>query len=127
MKKVVLTLVIAFFGITLFAQRSDNAVLVIQTNGVCEKCETKFKENVPFFKGVVDCSYDQKTSKLTVVYSTKKTTPDEIRESVSKLGYDADQVKADAKAREKLPACCKVQKGTPAGCGHNHSGCGHKH
>ena len=111
--------------------------VVIQTNGVCSKCEALFKENVPFFKGVKDYSYDPKTAKMTIAYDSKKTNPDLLRQQISKLGYNADNVKADPAARAKLPACCQVDKkpGQDAGCGghdankggcsgHNHGGCG---
>ena len=102
--------------------------VVIQTNGVCSKCEALFKENVPFFKGVKDYSYDPKTSKMTIAYDSKKTNPDLLRQQISKLGYNADNVKADPAARAKLPACCQVEKkpGQDAGCcGHdaNKGGC----
>ena len=111
--------------------------VVIQTNGVCSKCEALFKENVPYFKGVKDYSYDPKTAKMTIAYDSKKTNPDLLRQQISKLGYNADNVKADPAARAKLPACCQVDKkpGQDAGCsghdankggcsGHNHGGCG---
>ena len=107
--------------------------VVIQTNGVCEKCEALFKENVPFFKGVKDYTYDPKTSKMTITYDSKKTNPDLLRQQISKLGYNADNVKADPAARAKLPACCQAEKkaGQPSGCcghGENHGNCsGHHH
>ena len=40
--------------------------------------------------------------------NTDKTSPEEIKEAISKLGYDADEVKADSAAYNKLPSCCKV-------------------
>ena len=107
--------------------------VVIQTNGVCSKCEALFKENVPFFKGVKDYAYDPKTAKMTITYDSKKTNPDLLRQQISKLGYNADNVKADPAARAKLPACCQAEKkATQASgcCGHgeNHgSCCGHNH
>ena len=106
--------------------------VVIQTNGVCSKCEALFKENVPFFKGVKDYTYDPKTSKMTITYDSKKTNPDMLRQQISKLGYNADNVKADPAARAKLPACCQVDKkpAQAAGCcGHdaNKGGCNGQH
>lgn len=105
--------------------------VVIQTNGVCSKCEALFKENVPYFKGVKDYTYDPKTSKMTITYDSKKTNPDMLRQQISKLGYNADNVKADPAARAKLPACCQVEK-KPAQsgcCGHdaNKGGCSGQH
>lgn len=113
--------------------------VVIQTNGVCSKCEALFKENVPYFKGVKDYTYDPKTSKMTITYDSKKTNPDLLRQQISKLGYNADNVKADPAARAKLPACCQVDKkpaqaagccdhGSKSGCsGHNHGQCQGNH
>ena len=109
--------------------------VVIQTNGVCSKCEALFKENVPFFKGVKDYTYDPKTSKMTISYDAKKTNPDMLRQQISKLGYNADNVKADPAARAKLPACCQAEKkpaqaagccghdANKGGCSGHHSGC----
>lgn len=121
------------------ATTSTMQKVVIQTNGVCSKCEALFKENVPFFKGVKDYTYDPKTSKMTITYDSKKTNPDMLRQQISKLGYNADNVKADPAARAKLPACCQVDKkpGQAAGCcdhgsksgcsGHNHGQCQGNH
>ena len=155
MKKLAILIIAALIGFSATAQNakvttapSSNSKtatttgiqkVVIQTNGVCSKCEALFKENVPFFKGMKDYAYDPKTAKMTISYDSKKTNPDLIRQQISKLGYNADNVKADPAARAKLPACCQVDKkpGQEAGCGghsgcsgHGNSGCGgcgHKH
>ena len=111
-------------AVSVMAQKSSNEVIVIQTNGVSEKCKVIFTEKVPYFRGVVDFSYDIKTAKMTVAYNPKKTTPAEIRKGVSDLGYNADDVKANPEARAKLPECCRMPK--PSSCSHS---CGghHKH
>ena len=121
MKKYFVTLLVVLCSVSLMAQKSNNEVIVIQTNGVCEKCKTIFTEKVPYFKGVVDFSYDVKTAKMTVTYNPKKTTPAEIRKRVSDLGYNADDVKANPEARAKLPDCCRAAN---SGCSRS---CGHKH
>lgn len=106
--------------------KKNYEVIEIQTNGVCQMCKDRILENAPFWKGVKDCRYDMKTSKVRVVYDPTKTTPHRIRESISKLGYDADDVKADANARAKLPACCRAEKGSANSCsGSKESGCSH--
>lgn len=112
-------------GQTKSVQTTTIQKVVIQTNGVCEKCENLFRENVPFFKGVKDYSYDSKTSKMTITYDSKKTSPDQLRQQISKLGYNADNVKADAAARAKLPACCQVEKKAAHSDGCDHDHCGH--
>jgi copper chaperone CopZ len=149
MKKIAILVLVVMMGFTAAAQTAKTTStqktattttsatsiqkVVIQTNGVCEKCEALFKENVPYFKGVKDYTYDPKTSKMTITYDSKKTNPDLLRQQISKLGYNADNVKADPAARAKLPACCQAEKkATQASgcCGHgeNHGNCsGHHH
>ena len=133
MKKLILLALVSLITLGVSAQQSKTATkgvqtVTIQTNGVCQKCADKFKENVPYFKGVKSYNYDMKTAKLTINYDAKKTNPDQLRQEVSKLGYNADNVKADPAARAKLPACCRVEKGK-SGCGGcaghgNGQGCG---
>ena len=84
--------------------------VVIQTNGVCEKCEALFKENVPYFKGVKDYTYDPKTSKMTITYDSKKTNPDLLRQQISKLGYNADNVIADQKKPHRPQVVVDTEK-----------------
>ena len=96
---------------TVSSKASTLTTITIQTNASknCKSCVNRFKENVPFFKGVKDYTFDTATAKLTVTYDTKKTTADQIRKQISDLGYDADKVKANPAARAKLPACCRKE------------------
>ncbi len=50
---------------------------------------------------------DDKNMTITVYYNGQKTNVDNIRTGISQLGYDADDVKADVAAYEKLDNCCK--------------------
>lgn len=118
MKKLILLALVSLITLGANAQKAskNEQSVTIQTNGVCQKCADKFNENVPYFKGVKSYTYDQKTAKLTIKYDSKKTNPDQLRQQISKLGYNADDVKADQAARAKLPACCRAEKGKN-GCG----------
>lgn len=130
MKRIIILALVSLITLGVSAQKTaskNEQTVTIQTNGVCQKCADKFKENVPYFKGVKSYTYDMKTAKLTINYDAKKTNPDQLRTEVSKLGYNADNVKADPAARAKLPACCRAEKsGGCGGCaGHgNGQGCG---
>lgn len=81
--------------------------LRIKTSAVCGQCKDRIEQNMAFEKGIKDVSLDLETKIVTIRYNPKSTTPDQIRKKISKLGYDADDVPADAAAYEKLPACCK--------------------
>lgn len=131
MKKLLTFLIVALMGVTVFAQKAETQTITIQTNGTCEHCKKVMMDNVPQWKGVEKCTYDLKTAKVTITYQPQKTSPETLRQGISQLGYDADNVKANAEARAKLPSCCtQAQKGQ--GCGGHGStggcgGCGHHH
>lgn len=91
-----------------FAQKQSNIEQVnIKTSAVCEKCKEKIESNLSFEKGVKDVELNIETKIVTVKYNPNKTDPDKIRKAISKIGYDADDVKADCKAYENLAQCCK--------------------
>ena len=135
MKKIIVIITLAFFSLTVMAQQCGAAAkakcnegpklevkgaetVVIQTNAYSAKSNDVFKESLPFVKGVKDYKFDEKTSKIAVAYDTKKTNPDAIRAAIAKLGFDADQVKANEKARAKLPVeCTTMPKGCSRSCG----------
>lgn len=127
MKKILSFVALFAMIFTLFAQQQTKTQTVtIQTNGTCEQCKKIMMENVPQWQGVKECSYDMKSAKVTITYDTKSTNVDKLREGIAKLGYNADNVKADPEARAKLPKCCTAPKNA-AGCGGGCGGCGHHH
>jgi len=131
MKKILVIVTLVLFGFSLMAQHQCSSAkaakctdgpklevkgaetIVIQTNAYSEKSDAIFKESLPFVKGVKEYKYDANNYKVAVAYDAKKTNPEKIREAIAKLGFDADQVKANEKAREKLPEECKTK---PKGC-----------
>jgi mercuric ion binding protein len=113
MKTIILTIALATVAAFASAQVASKQTIIIKTKiycDHCEKCETcgqKFAHDIPFIKGVSDYKFDTKAQTITLTYNPKKTTPDALRKAISLIGYDADNVKADAKAVEKLDGCCK--------------------
>jgi hypothetical protein len=59
-------------------------------------------------KGVKMYELDEKAMKFTVYYNPKKTNLQAIKEGISKLGYDADDIKATNEGIATLDACCKI-------------------
>ncbi len=76
---------------------------------VCETCGQKFDNELAYAKGIRLVVVDDKAMTITVTYNSKKTNPDAIRLAISQMGFDADDVKADPAAYEKLDGCCKKQ------------------
>ncbi len=108
-----LLVVLALFSLTLSAQNSKNEKAVIQTTifcehcKVCETCGKNFQDNLYKIAGLKMYELDEKAMTLTVYYNGKKTNLNEIKTAITKLGYDADDIKADKDAYEKLDDCCK--------------------
>ncbi len=112
MKKIKLTILAVLAAtIHLFAQ-SDT--IKIKTSAVCEMCKTKIEHDLNFEKGIKSAILDVESKEVTIVYNTKKTTPDKLRKAITLIGYDADQMPADEKAYNKLHDCCKKD-------GHSHN------
>lgn len=75
----------------------------------CETCGQKFNTEMLKIKGIKMYELDDKAMTFTIYYNSKKTTLQAIKEGISKLGYDADEVKADPEAYESLDGCCKAE------------------
>lgn len=108
MKKIIIA--ISFALILIFNATSVNAqsdTLRIHTSAVCNTCKETLENDLSFVKGIVSSNLVVKTKELTVVYEPKKITADQVRIEVTKIGYDADSLKADPKAFRRLPDCCK--------------------
>lgn len=90
-----------------FAQSKNKAEIKIKTSAECEMCKNTLEKAMSFEKGVKKATLDLSTRELTVVYNPKKTSPEQLRNAIAKVGYDADDVKANNKAYQKLPECCK--------------------
>jgi mercuric ion binding protein len=100
-------LILIITGIGLGQASKGPAELKIKSSVVCGMCKDRVENGLIYEKGVKEVTVDLEAKEVTVKYTATKTTPDEIRTALSKLGYDADDVKADPKAYQKLPACCK--------------------
>ena len=114
LKTFVLAVSLFFFSNFVSAQKTTQKV-VIKTFlhcDHCKECETcgqKFKTEMLKIKGVKMYELDDKAMTFTIYYNSKKTTLQAIKKGISKLGYDADEVKADLEAYESLDGCCKAE------------------
>lgn len=94
-------------------KKSKTATAIIKTEikcdhcKVCETCGKLFDEKLYQLKGIKMVEVNSKDNTIKVVYNSKKISIQQIRESISKLGYDADDIKADPNGYEKLDGCCK--------------------
>lgn len=79
----------------------------IKTSAICGMCKARIERNLAFEKGVKEADLDVKTKVVTVKYNPAKTDVAKLKANISKTGYDAEEVPADAVGYNKLPSCCK--------------------
>ena len=112
-------LFIAFLALSqaVMAQKAPNKeTITIKTPNtcdhckVCETCGGLLEGQLGLVKGIQLVTYNEADQTTTVVYWTKKTTPEKIRKEISLLGFDADDVKADPSGYKERDACCKGGK-----------------
>jgi periplasmic mercuric ion binding protein len=81
--------------------------LNVKTSAQCGMCKEAIEKALAFEKGVKSSVLDLESKVVTVKYVGAKTSPEKIRKAISAVGYDADDVEANARAYSKLPACCR--------------------
>ena len=99
--------VMSVFSSTCFGQQKKSDTVEIKTSAVCGMCKDRIEGCLAFEKGVKSASLDVETKVATIIFNPGKTSPEKLRKTLSKLGYDADSIPADQTAYTKLPACCK--------------------
>ncbi|WNM20326.1 cation transporter [Flavobacterium capsici] len=106
-------LVFALLSFSVSGQVKKNQKAVIQTVfncDHCKECETcgkNFQANLYKIKGLKTFEIDEEKMTITVYFNAQKTDLQAIKTAISKLGFDADEIKADETAYEKLDDCCK--------------------
>jgi cation transport ATPase len=112
-KKIVFLLLYLFSISIAFSQEKDSIVspklsfVKIKTSAVCDMCKETIEKAMAFEKGVKKSNLDVDSKMLSVWFNPKKTNSENIRVSITKIGYDADNLPAQNKAYQKLNDCCK--------------------
>lgn len=83
----------------------------IKTSAVCELCKERLEKNVGELDGVISAILDLETKDMIVKYNTEELDADDIRTTISRTGYDADDVKKSMRMFKKLPDCCRNEEG----------------
>jgi len=100
-------LVIVFVAMSFVNIPRKKEKVVIHTSAVCDQCQTRIETALLGLKGIYSAELDLGTKALTVQFNPDKLNAEQIRQFVSNLGYDADELKKNQAAFDALPACCK--------------------
>lgn len=109
MKKVVVIGIFAFLVSSIaFAQKSSGVTTVsYKTSAKCGMCKQRIERDLSLQKGISKAELNLTDKVVTVTYNSKKTDADKIKEAITQIGYDADELVAKQEAHDKLPACCQ--------------------
>ena len=102
-------IIIVLLSILTINSWGQTETVKIATSAECigNCCKERIEEEMQFTKGVTAVNLDIESQVLTVTFKTKKNSIENIREIISGIGYDADDVEADKEAHYKLPECCQ--------------------
>ncbi|SRR5690606_38685230 len=88
----------------------ENLIIKIKIpTAVCSSCEKTITKALQKMDGVEKAVVDAEIKIAEVEFNGAKITADEIRKAISNSGYDADDVKRNSSAYQKLDECCKTE------------------
>ena len=125
--KTVTIVTVLFFAFSFVSNAQGMKYVKIKTSAQSDLCKTTIENSLAYEKGVKDVELDLKSKVVVVKYTDKKTNYDNLCNAITKLGYDADDKKADKEAYIKLPSECKpLTKKSDCGSKYNKKACGSK-
>ncbi|MFY8159783.1 MAG: heavy-metal-associated domain-containing protein [Candidatus Kapaibacteriota bacterium] len=80
----------------------------IYTTAECGKCKKAIEKAINRLDGIKSAVLDVDSRMFTVKFKNDEIDLAKIKTVINKAGYDADETKAEPKAYDKLPECCKV-------------------
>lgn len=110
-KKIIYISTIFIFGTCMIAFAGNGGELKtveIKTSAVCGMCKKVIEKRLSLISGVKSCDLDLNTSKVKVVYDEDKVSILKIKKTITKTGYDADDLNRNERVYSKLPECCQA-------------------
>jgi len=115
MKNLIGIVFLLFLGTTVVsAQKAKKAdTLVVKTQIYCDhclecgSCAGNINVSMAGLYGIKKVNINPGLKNITVIYNPAKTSPEKIREAISKAGFDADDIAAKPESVAKLDGCCK--------------------
>ncbi len=92
------------------SQAQDLKEESFNVSGNCGMCKTTI-EKAAKTAGAEYADWNKETKILTIRYKAQSTHAAKVQEEVAKAGYDNVGAKATKESYDKLPACCKYERG----------------
>lgn len=97
-----------FLSLSFFATAQDTKT--IKVSGNCGMCKSRI-EKAAKDAGATSADWSTETKVLTVQFNNATVDIAKIQQAIATAGHDTEDVKATDKAYEKLPSCCKYERG----------------
>lgn len=112
MKNIILIMMIALVGFSAQAQdkKNKNAKYTFEVNGNCEQCKKRIEKAAYAVPGVKMAIWDIESHKLNVMLNEEKTSEDEVKKAIAKVGHDTDIYKSTDDAYNNLHSCCQYER-----------------
>lgn len=81
----------------------------IKVWGKCDMCKDRIEKTVKA-EGATSADWNTKTNMLTVSIDPAKTNVESLSKKLAAVGHDTEKFKADDKAYNALPMCCKYDR-----------------
>ena len=126
-KIIIIALFATILGSTSYAQMTDHSKMdmskfspnskmdmtstkteTIKVSGNCDMCKARI-EKAAKIDGVSKAEWNKDSKMLALTYDPAKTNVDAIGKKLAAAGHDTEKIKAEAKAYDKLPSCCKYR------------------
>ncbi len=108
MKNLVLSAALIFVGsFAVFGQKAIQKAVIQTPNLQCQACKERIENRLVHEYGVSTVRADYRHHTVTVSWYTDRTNIENIKTALANMGYDADDVKADPDAYNRLPVTCQ--------------------
>ncbi len=87
--------------------RAKSAVINIKTSAICGSCKKRIEGALKSTEGIQEAVVNLNNKVVKVKYDPAKISQNQIRLVIVNAGYDADDMKKDEAAFNKLPMCCQ--------------------
>lgn len=73
----------------------------------CGGCKNRIEGKISTLEGVQSIVVNVEKKEATIVFDPTVTSLATIEAAISKVGYDANETRADSNTQKKLPTCCQ--------------------
>ncbi|SHG08471.1 Copper chaperone CopZ [Flavobacterium segetis] len=112
MKNLIVLVVSILFGLSVQGQekKNKNAKYTTEVNGNCEQCQKRIQKAAYSVVGVKSVTWDIATHQLNLIINEEKTTVNDVKKAIAKVGHDTDEVKATDEDYNNLHHCCLYER-----------------